>query len=363
MKHNLPLLAVAVLSGCQALHQRAPEPVSRDPLESADMPRVEGRKLLTQDGRTLWLQGFSTPSLEWNPQGDNIRQSFETAIRDWNVNVLRLPLKSTYWFGERSRYYPQHDEGETYRALVDDLIGYATERGCYVVLDLHEFKAPTLRHAEFWTSAASRYANHPGVLFDLLNEPHDIDWKEWRDGGELTGNAHAGVIDENDEAREVHTTIGMQALVDTVRATGARNVVIAAGIDWGYDLSGIAEGFALDDPTGHGILYSTHIYPWKSDWNAKVLETARNYAVFVGEAGCQDKPMPFELALAHDPHEWAPDMLAFIQRHELHWAAWSFHPQAGPSLIADWDYTPTPYWGKYVREALRGRRFESDRVR
>ena len=339
-------MACIALARCsEALPTSEGASVTPTPLVTQDALRVEGRQLTTQDGRVRHLQGFSTPGLEWNPTGENTHQSFEVAIRDWNVNVIRLPVKSTYWFGEGCVYYPQHDGGAAYRKLVDELIDYARQHGCYVILDLQEFQAPTKKHAAFWTSAAARYANHPAVLFDILNEPHDIGWKEWRDG--LADNTNS---------------IGMQALINAVRATGARNVIVAAGIDWGYDLSGLTEGYTLTDSKGNGIIYSTHIYPWKSDWNTKILKAARDFPVLVGEVGCQDKPMPFETKIAHDPYTWAPEVLAFIQRNQLNWTAWSFHPEAGPSIIADWNYTPTPYWGQFVRDALKGKRFVSEQT-
>jgi len=30
---------------------------------------------------------------------------------------------------------------------------------------------------------------------------------------------------------------------------------------------------------------------------------------------------------------------------------------------ADWDYTPTPYWGVYVKDALAGKKFELKKMR
>ena len=335
------------------------------PLSEADTPVVDGPKLLTRDGRELWLQGLAIPSMEWLASGEHMRESFAHAIGDWKANVVRLCLKSPYWFGrapEKERHNQRDDGGAAYRALVDELIDYANRRGCYVVLDLHEYKAPTRRHAEFWQDVATRYANRPGVMFDLLNEPHDISWKEWRDGGELVAGGGADAVAENDEARDVRSSIGMQELVRVVRATGAKNVVVCGGLDWAYDLSGVLKGYALEDPDGNGIMYSAHIYPWKSDWQGKVLDIAAKHPVFCGEVGCQTKPMPFEKT-AKDPYAWAPDILACIQKNRLHWTAWSFHPKASPCVIADWDYTPTPHWGAFVRAALRGARFESDRLR
>ena len=363
MTAHLTTALAATLAACHAVADgSAPAAIARLPLQAADMPRVEGPQLKTADGRDLWLQGVAIPSLEWNVRGENMPKSVETAIRDWNVNVVRIALRGSFWFGEGGKNQTQTDGGAAYRALVDELVAYASGRGCYVVLDLHEYKAPTPKHAAFWKDAATRFANHPGVLFDLLNEPHGIDWKEWRDGGELAGAERKDAVDENAEAKDVNSSIGMQALVDTVRATGAKNVVIAGGLDWAYDLSGVVNGFALEDKSGNGIVYSAHIYPWKSNWNGKVLEAAKLHPVFVGEVGCQPKPMPFE-KVAKDPYAWAPDMLAYLQKHRLHWTAWSFHPRASPCVIADWDYTPTPYWGVFVKEALSGKVFEMKKMR
>jgi hypothetical protein len=50
-------------------------------------------------------------------------------------------------------------------------------------------------------------------------------------------------------------------------------------------------------------------------------------------------------------------MLAMIQKYKLHWTGFSFHPRCGPMVISDWNYTPTAYWGAYVKDALSGKPF------
>ena len=64
-----------------------------------------------------------------------------------------------------------------------------------------------------------------------------------------------------------------------------------------------------------------------------------------------------------DPHTWAPDLLGMIQKHKLHWTAWSFHPKAAPKIISNWQYEPTPFWGDYVKSALGGREYELKKPR
>ena len=333
------------------------------PLADADTPVVRGPDLLTKDGRRLVLQGVAVCGLEWDPQEPHLEASFAAAINDWRARIIRLAVHSAFWFGEQKKKGAGKGRAvsaEEYRARIDALLDYASARGCYVVLDLHEYKAPTDRHAAFWRDAAARYANRPGVMFGLLNEPHDISWKEWRDGGELAGEARADAVAENDEAKDLTRSVGHQRLIDDIRATGARNVVVAGGLDWAYDLRGVLDGFELRDPDGNGVVYDSHIYPWKSGWEKKVLAVRRLHPVFVGEVGCRVDPMPFEGPKTKDPYIWAPAILAFLQKHEFHWTAWSFHCRADPNVLLDWNYTPTPCWGAFVRAALRGHRFVSD---
>jgi len=249
--------------------------------------------------------------------------------------------------------------------LVDQVVTYGQQNGVYIVLDLHEYRAANGMHAHFWRDAATRYKNHPGVIFGLLNEAHGISWKEWRDGGML-GEAQQkdGVFMENQENLGAMDSIGMQALVEVIRKTGARNVLSAGGLDWAYDLSGILQGYALTDTkAGNGIMYETHVYPWKSGWQKSFLDAAEKYPILVGEVGCMPEPMPWQNGKTEDCHIWAPDMIGCIQKHRLNWTAWCFHPSASPCLLKNWDYEPTPYWGDYVMRAIKGEQFEMKKTR
>jgi len=333
---------------------------------------VKGNELQTADGKSVWLQGLCVDSLQWAAAGDRIDKSVPVAIDQWKANVIRLPVDDNFWFGRGGHNQKQSDGGMKYRAVVDLAVANAESRGAYLVLDLHRFGAPMPAHAEFWKDAATRYKNHPGVIFELFNEPHDITWKVWRDGGNLKGaeNKSGDVnVKENNEAIAGDVSVGMQALIDAVRSTGAKNIVIAGGLDWGYDLSGVLKGFALEDKGGDGIMYSSHLYPWKKGWQHNTLDAAAQYPIFVGEVGCPQKWEDFSFIKPAERYEdlskgeWPPDVLGMIQKYKLNWTGFSFHPKCGPMVISDWDYTPTPYWGVYVKAALAGKQFEMKRLR
>ncbi|HCE44409.1 MAG TPA: hypothetical protein DET40_12750 [Lentisphaeria bacterium] len=330
-------------------------------MKSAEELKVAGNRLKTAGGTEIWLQGVCVDSLEWSAAGDNIIQSISIAIDQWKSNCIRLPMKGSFWFGREDG---QKDGGDAYRKIIDSAIDTCAKRGAYLVLDLHRFGFPTDADAEFWKDAAARYKDNPTVLFELFNEPHGISWEIWRNGGD-TKAAKSNDVNaaENNEKQKESISVGHQALVDAVRSTGARNIIIAGGLDWGYDLSGIMNGFALDDKGGNGIMYSSHVYPWKSDWAGKTLIAAEKHPLFIGEVGCQPEPMPWQKQGTEDPAIWAPDMIGFIQKHKLNWTGFSFHPGCGPRAILDWQYTPSPYWGAYVKEALSGKQFDMKKMR
>jgi aryl-phospho-beta-D-glucosidase BglC (GH1 family) len=318
-----------------------------------------GNKLADTKGSTVRLQGVNVPSLDWDPAGERVLESIDVALTNWNANIIRIPLTQDFWFGYHKGQKSTLTES-SYQKLVDAVVSRISAANKYVLLDLHwsdggvwgshvgQHAMPDDNSVLFWKSVAKRFANNPAVLFDLYNEPHDVSWDVWKNGG--------AVEERNDDpARGKHLmyhTPGMQALVDTVRATGAKNIVVAGGLDWAYDLRGIVAGSALTERGGNGIMYATHIYPWKKDWDVNVTPAAVKYPVFVGEVGT--KPW-HEGEPAHEnvyTEAWAPDVIKYIQKHNLSWTAWSFHPSANPCLITGWDYTPTEYWGRYVKAAL-----------
>ncbi len=329
--------------------------------------RVSGNRLVDTNGREVWLQGVAIPGLEIQPEGHGPVASTLEAIDNWRANVIRLAVKDEYWFGRgkpTNRSAGQTDHGAAYRALVDAAVVAAANRGAYLVIDNHRYRAIRDEHLVFWVDVALRYKNHPAVLFDIINEPHGISWEVWRDGG-FVAEKPKNTVDESaflDAAEKAKThgfhSPGMQLAVDVIRATGARNIIIAGGLDWAYDLSGVVNGFALSDPQGNGIMYASHIYPWKRGWQKRFLDAAALHPIFVGEVGADIRKMDFmPHEIQEDAETWVPDMLGLIQQHRLHWTGWSFHAWATPIMISDWNYTPTPFWGQPAKDALSGKQF------
>ncbi|PTX97652.1 glycoside hydrolase family 5 [Verrucomicrobia bacterium LW23] len=330
------------------------------------MLRVVGNKVLDSDDKEVWLQGVNAGGLETLPHDMQVIKSVVVAIDEWKSNCVRLPINETFWYG-KSPY--QKDGGKEYRDKIDQIVTLCGNRGAYLVLDLHRFRAPKQEHADFWKDAATHYKDNPVVLFDIFNEPYAISWEIWQKGGFVSTNK-TGVDEsqfisaEERKKLEGFESIGMQGLIDAVRSTGAKNIIIAGGIFWCNDLTGVLKGYALDDKGGNGIMYSWHTYHWHPGWE-RIPPIAEKYPIFLGEVGASPKGVMGFIPEKdqEDPYTFSPDMLGFIQKYKIHWTGWCFHPKAAPCMIEDWTYKPTPYWGEFAKRALGGEAFEMKKMR
>ena len=219
---------------------------------------VSGNRLL-RAGQPFVFHGINRNTLEWGRanwggcggDGHFTAADFDN-IAAWSVNIVRLPLSQANWLGRRCN-------AKAYMRLVDQAVALANSHGMYAILDLHwtdvggkapcdtgcstgQQPMPDADSVRFWQGVAARYAGNPGVLFGLFNEPHDVLWVCWRDGG---CTATSSTPDPRTGKPVTYTTVGMQRLYDTVRAAAQDNIVLVGGLDWAYDLSGVGAGFAL----------------------------------------------------------------------------------------------------------------------
>jgi endoglucanase len=301
---------------------------------------VNGNTICTADGRPHLLHGVDRPSLEWTTGGLNLSLADFRLMASWNANVVRIPLNQDYWLASSPLFDPN------YAGLVDTAVAWAETEGMDVIVDLHwsdrgvlgsclnscQQQMPDANSVTFWSEVAARYRNDGRVIFELYNEPHDVSWSVWKSGGTVSDGFQA---------------VGMQQLYDTVRSTGAENLVIIGGLNWGYDLSGVPAN-RID---GHNISYVTHpynapgrrTYDWDQSWGF-LTETD---PVVITEFGEND---PTCVATAY-----SAALIKYADAHAASWTAWGWYPDACPfqSLIDDWTATPSPL-GSVVKAALLG---------
>ena len=224
---------------------------------------------------------------------------------------------------------------------------HRVEPGLDVILDLHwsdkgvlggcaptggcQQKMPDANSVTFWSEVATQYQGDGRVMFELYNEPHDVSWPVWKSGGLVDG----------------FQAVGMQTLYDTVRATGAQNLVVIGGLNWAYDLSGVA----ANRIAGYNIAYATHPYEsagrgpetWGRSWGY-LTDTD---PVIVTEFGTLNN--------ATCATAYSAQLIQYANTHAAGWTAWAWFPGGCtfPAIIDDWAGTPSAV-GALVQEALLG---------
>ena len=303
---------------------------SEKPVAAADnegcMLHVSGNQIFDSEGHLVRLMGANLHLSEGMGSGksniheDKIFERLDLALNSFNYNCVRVPVYYCRYFDEDLA------DREWYRGIVDRVIEKTAACGKYVVLDYHgdgsakEVIASSLCE-EFWSVAAVRYKNNPNVIFGIFNEPRGCTWDQWLNG----------TNEDNPASYSGNKTYskGMQYILNLIRSTGAKNVVTAGGINFSADLAAVANGYALKDPNGNGVIYEAHIYPSDSlNHEVKIGECAKIYPVYIGELG----PVEGDDALVtSQDKDFMAELFDFINKYDLSFTAWCFVALDGPN--------------------------------
>lgn len=348
MKRYVLAIVVACLAAAPALGSAASKPGGLEPI------RVAGNRLVVGagKGKPVRLLGVNRSGTEYaciegwgffdSPHPDRIDSpAMLAAIKSWDVNAVRVPLNEDCWLGING---PARYVGAPYRAKIERYVAALHRAGFYVILNLHYAAPGSLKsvriipmpdadHAPaFWRSVAKAFVRDHAVLFDLYNEPHNIGWRCWRDGCEVA--AQDGV--------PRYRAVGMQALVNAVRATGATQPLMLGGLSWALSLRRWL-AYAPRDPR-HQLVASEHNYgelaPCSSACRAAIARVARSHPVVVGELGetdCADS--------------YIDRFMPWADRHGVSYLGWAWDATSpggwqcgsGPALITNYNGTPTPF--------------------
>jgi hypothetical protein len=276
-------------------------------------------------GQAHLFRGVASPSMSWQPQCDRCTlDQFQRMSQVWKANVVRLSVNQGYWLRGSATY------SAGYAAELARVVATIEQAGMDVILDNHGSGSRYMADANtvvFWREVAAVYQHDPHVLFELFNEPNQITWDVWLNGGMAPDGP-------------VH---GMQELYNAVRSTGATNLVVIGGLSWAYDLSGVPTHRVV----GNNIVYNTHpySYPGKQpqDWDYGFGFLAQTDPIIATEFGNTDCSTGYYQAFVN-----------YAKAHHISWTAWAWFPDAGcgfPPIISDWDGTPTAT-GLVVKGAL-----------
>ena len=286
------------------------------------------------------LRGVNFAGAEFNPDRPGAKPGFDYVYPSeaeiaWaaahEMTAIRLPVE---WSRLQPALDAPLDAAEAARVLA--VVRMARAHGIRVVLDLHDYGSwrglevgsqalPDKVFADSWRRIAVMAREYPGLILGLMNEPHTMAPTRWE--------------------------ASVQAALDAIRATGARNLVLIPGADWdgahswmnGRPDSNAQAMDRLSVPAGGPVAFEFHQYldhdssGTKPDClspaaaagtlgKATAWLAAGGRQGFLGEFGATGTP---ECLAALDA------MLSSLDAHRAQWMGWTY-------------WAAGPWWGNYM---------------
>jgi aryl-phospho-beta-D-glucosidase BglC (GH1 family) len=309
---------------------------------------VQGNKLVDEQGNVVVLRGMNVADPDkLDKEGQWSKTLFEE-LTDWGANVIRLPVHPKAWRERGSNEYIK---------LLDQAVQWANALEIYLIIDWHSIgylPAAKFQHAmyetsmdetkAFWQLIAKRYKGISTIaVYELFNEPTDLggkagiaDWLVWKGVNE--------------------------ALIDIIYAHDTSVIPLVAGFDWAYDLRPVK-----DAPIERrGIAYTSHPYPQKAKpenrskenfftlWEKHWGFVSDTYPLILTELGwVEEGGFGAHIPVMNDG-SYGPQIVEYMSSKGLSWVGWCFDPQWSPTMIHDWNYTPTKQ-GIFFKKVLQNK--------
>jgi hypothetical protein len=298
---------------------------------------VSGNQIVDSSGKQVVLHGVNRSGTEFAcAQGRGIfdgpvDDAAIDAVTGWKgVNAVRVPLNEDCWEG--LPYVPAADGGANYVAAITGWVNRLVAHGLTPIVELHwshglctgnsagcsdvdatcQKPMPDAQYTiPFWTSVANTFKSNTAVVFDLFNEPYpdraasttEQAWACRRDGGSCPGIGY--------------DVAGMQDMLDAVRGTGARNVVMTGGLAYSNDLTGRL-AHEPTDPAGD-LAAAVHVYNFNSCassscWDSQLAPVAAEVPLVAGEIG--------ENTCAHS---FVDGFMNWLDGHRIGYLGWTWN--------------------------------------
>lgn len=226
------------------------------------------------------------------------------SVRQFGANVIRFQVSQGGSDPQSSIY------SADYLKEVLAAVKMARDAGFSVIVcvdsqrpsGLDETGMPNAKAERAWRSLAPLFAKDRGIMLELFNEPApkgpdaapQNDWPTWR--------------------------AGMQPIVDAVRQAGARNVILADGLDWARMLN---DAPALSDPLSQ-FAYAVHPYyasnfRVEADWDNIFGRFAATHPVMATEWNVN-----FRKVCNPDVPQFARGMVEYLKSKRIGLVEWAY---------------------------------------
>lgn len=288
---------------------------------------VKGTQLVDEKGEPVVLRGVSFGWHMWWPRFYN-KQAVNYLAQDWKCNIVRASMGVGIGTSFSNSYLQNPKFGtDCVTTIVDAAIG----KGIYVIIDFHTHDIYLDEATVFFTEMATKYKDHPNVIYEIFNEP--LNTHTW------------------EEVKEYSET-----LIETIRAIDPHNIILVGSPSWDQDLHLVA----ADPIEGQvNIMYTMHFYAAS---HGKYLRDrcdaaiAAGIPIFVSECAGMEYTGDGRI----DYEAWNI-WLEWMETHKISWVCWSIAdknetcsmltPEA-PSN-GGWLDNHIKEWGIEVRKTIR----------
>lgn len=300
-----------------------PDPVWNSPVARHGHLRVEGNRIIDENGSTVNLQGMSFFWSQWKPQYYNA-DAVKWLKNDWKVSLLRAAMAV-----EHDGYLTNP---EVEKEHVEAVVNAAIAEGLYVIIDWHDHNSDQhiKQASQFFEEMAVKYGHHPNVFFEVFNEPVRQDWST--------------VI------KPYHETI-----VSVIRKH-SNNLIILGTRFWSQEV----DVAAADPVAGENLAYTIHFYA--SSHRQELREKAKralhmNISLFATEWGTCNATGDGYLDFV-ESRRW----LTFFAENHISHANWAVGDKMEACAALKPGANATGFWtlegltesGKFVRSWIRG---------
>ena len=307
---------------------------------------VDGR-LLLDDGRAwiphgVQITGLVAPDADltgkYIPANAHFGAAEMQAVVAEHADLVRIQVSE---FG-LDPADPLYDP--TYLTEIENGVALAQSYGLKVIVSLQaeppagsntRCGLPDSGAATDWSELASAFAGDSGVMFELYNEPAPAatatNWQLWLQGGTTTTGtgACAGV--------------GVQPLVNEIRAVGADNVIVLPALSGEQSLAGVPKVTDPADPSDPQLAYGIH-YPnltqESTEWDSEFGNAAERHPVIVTEWQANSIPNSVTSCVANTPSV-ATLLMDYLASKDI--GIVGFAIDLPGTIVADYNYTPTSY--------------------
>jgi endoglucanase len=335
---------------------------------------IVGNHFVNASGQTIRLLGVDEPGTEYACSdgygygADDATQA--AAIASWHANAVRIPLNEECWLGTHDE--PAYGTATGYRQYIEDYVSQLNADGIYAILDLHwsdpgdtgndgQHAMPDDNSVAFWTSVAGAFEDDPAVVFDAFNEPfspggnYPVDWSCWENGNQSGSSCEVPTSKDGDPPSGEYPALGMQAMVNAIRTTGATQPIILGGLSYANDLSQWLTYEPTDTLNPPQLAASFHNYEGEACddvacWNSQVAPVAAQVPVVTGE---------FDETQCDTGTTWDDGFMNWADQNGISYLAWGWwdlgsSPDCNSNywLISDSSGTPSAPNGTALHDHL-----------